>query len=328
MDTLYTPSQPAIVLDDQAVAERLPWVDLLEAIEHAVGATVVAPRRHRHKISSLSGEVGEFLIMPAWQDDQVLGLKLVTYWSQNSQLGQPTHGASYILLDARSGQLRAMIAAETLTHRRTAALSILSARRLAHPDARRLSVLGAGPLAESLVRGHFASGRFASITVHARSTARAEVLVGRLNADGIDCALESDLESAVSGADMIASATAANEPFLHGDWLSPSAHIDLFGSFTPRMRESDDRLMSRASEIWVDTLSAVDESGDLIDAIAAGVINRASVSGDFASLLAKKGDRVGGISVFKSVGIAAADFAAAKLVLGLSQGHDKVPPGA
>jgi ornithine cyclodeaminase len=304
-----------IQLDDDAVASNLPWPALVEAIECALRGRVRAAVRGSHMLNAADGEEGRFLVMPAWEDDEAIGIKLVTYWRDNVRRGTPTHGASYILLDARSGHVRAVMAAEALTHRRTAALSVIAARRLLRPNARRLLVIGTGPVAEHLVIAHHANGCFDKIEVFGRSAERSRALTQRLGKANIQCSVAPNLESAVRGAQMIASATSANLPFLKGEWLAPGTHVGLFGSFTPTMRESDDALMGNAAEIWVDALSAIDDAGDLVAPIANDTITRASICGDLQSLLERGPSTGEGITVFKSVGTGVADFAAAQLAL-------------
>lgn len=305
-------------LDDDAVASNLPWPALIEAIECAVRGGVRAAARGSHAINAADGEEGRFLVMPAWQDDVAIGIKLVTYWRDNVRRGTPTHGASYILLDARSGHVRAVMAAEALTHRRTAALSVIAAKRLLRPDASRLLVIGTGPVAEHLVKVHHATGSFDKIELFGRSADRSRAITQRLGEANIQCSVAPDLESAARSAHMIASATSATLPFLKGEWLAPGTHVGLFGSFTPAMRESDDALMGAATEIWVDALGAIDDAGDLVAPIANGTITRTSIRGDLQALLERGPSTGEGITVFKSVGTGVADFAAARLALARS----------
>jgi ornithine cyclodeaminase len=304
-----------IVLDDAAVAARLPWPELVAAIEEAVRRGVEAPARQNLRMASPDGSEGRLLVMPAWQDDDAIGLKIVTIWPDNPKRGLPSHGATYMLMDARSGHVRAVMAAEVLTHRRTAALSVLAARKLLPPNASRLLVIGTGPVAEQLLRAHAASGRFETTALHGRSAEKATSLARHLAEDGILVTPTTDLEASVRAADLIASATSAGRPFLRGEWLASNAHVALFGSFTAAMREADDAVMARASEIWVDSLNAIQESGEFLAPIASGAMDAADVRGDFAGLLARGGNGPQGITVFKSVGIALADFAAAGLAL-------------
>lgn len=300
--------------DDFQVAASLRWPALVSAIEVMLGDQANAPARSTHILNAAGGAQGHFLVMPAWQNDEVIGVKLVTIWTDNEDRGLASHGATYVLLDARTCRVHAMMAAEALTNRRTAALSLIAAQRLLPSEALRLLVVGSGPVAEHLVMAHASTGRFSSIEIAGRSAARAEALLKRLAGADIACARAANLEEAVRAADMVATATNAAVPIVHGDWLKPNAHVALFGSFTPQMRESDDAVMHRAAEIWVDTHAATTTSGDLVGSLAQGAIELSSIRGDLTALVQRGEEKCSGITVFKSVGIAAADLAAAKLV--------------
>lgn len=310
----------ALHLNDTEVAQRLSWPALIAAIEGMLLGAVVAPSRQNYPLTGPDGRAGQFLMMPAWTDDCMVGIKLVTAWPDNVARGLPNHGASYILFDAHSGEVRAVLAAEALTHCRTAAVSVLAASRLLPDGADSLLVVGTGPVAEQVVRAHAFSGRFSTITLYGRAADKAAALVAALGDLDVQCRVAPDLEAAVRSADMVVGATGATSPWLRGDWLRPEAHVDLIGGYTSTMREGDDRLVARATAIWVDTLDAIGECGDLVQPLAASIIDRTVIKGDLAMLLraglSKAGEPRGpGITVFKSVGIAAADLATARLVL-------------
>lgn len=304
-----------IHLNDEEVAERLPWPALVDAIDAAVRSESFAPPRLSYPIDGSAGEEGRLLVMPAWTDDTLVGIKLVTGWPSNQARGLPTHGASYILLDARSGEVRAMLAAEELTHRRTAAVSVLAARVLLPAGAERLLVVGTGPTAEQLVRAHAASGRFASIAIYGRNADRVAALVARVGDVSAPCEAAENLQAAVRSADMVVGATNATTPWLCGDWLRDHAHVDLIGSYTPDMREADDRVIERAAAIWVDTVKGTEVAGDIAQPLASGILDRGTIRGDLAALVTAGGPRPDGITLFKSAGWAVADLAAARLIL-------------
>lgn len=302
-------------LDDDAVAQLLDWPGLIAAIEMAMLGTAAVPPRQNYDMAVDGGASGRLLIMPAWERDEVIGIKIVTVWPDNPALGHPSHGASYILIDPRSGEIRAVLKAEALTHRRTAAVSVIAASRLLSPDAERLLVVGTGPVAEQLVRAHATSGRFTRIDVFGRSREKTIALTDRIQDVPCLCRPAFDLEYAARRADMIASATAATKPLIAGAWLRRDAYVDLIGGFTPGMRESDDDLITGASQIWVDTRVAIEEAGDLIQPISRGLLTRQAIHGDLGELLAKPRDERSGRAVFKAVGTASADLAAARLVI-------------
>jgi len=139
-----------------------------------------------------------------------------------------------------------------------------------------------------------------------------------LQRHGIDARVARSLEEAAREADIISCATLSKTPLILGDWLKPGAHLDLVGAYTPELRESDDRCVTRAS-LFVDTRAgALKEGGDIVIPLRAGLITEASIKGDLFDLC--RGTHAGRstaaeITLFKSVGTALEDFAAARLVL-------------
>jgi ornithine cyclodeaminase len=190
---------------------------------------------------------------------------------------------------------------------------------LARDDAQHLLVLGAGRIASLLPAAHRCVRDIARVSVWTRRPAQAEALVLQLRADGFDAHAVTDLPAAVAAADITSCATLATEPVVHGAWLQPGSHLDLIGSFTPAMREADDACFAGAA-LYVDTEEALTKSGELLGPLARGVITAASVRGTLAALV--RGEAAGRRShgertVFKAVGTALEDLAAAMLALGL-----------
>jgi ornithine cyclodeaminase len=297
------------------VHAALPWAALADALEDAFTAgDSEAPLRHAHAL----GAGGTLLLMPAWSP-MALGVKLVTVMPEAAQRGARTVQASYLLLDRTTGQPRALIDGEALTLRRTAAASALAAQLLARPDAQRLLVVGTGRLAPWMAQAHVAlRPDLTHVDVWGRSADAAEVVVETLREEGIDAEVALDLRHAVEQADVITCATTAREPLLHGAWLKPGAHVDLVGAFRRDMREADDATILRA-RVFVDTFAgALAEAGDLTQPIERGVVAREHVRGELAQLL--RGEVEGrlhrdDITLFKSVGSALEDLAAAALVV-------------
>jgi ornithine cyclodeaminase len=298
------------------VHAALPWPALVRALEEAfVAGDTEVPLRHVHAL----GEGGSLLLMPAWSAG-ALGVKLVTVMPQAAAQGLPTVQASYLLADRKSGAPLALLDGEALTVRRTAAASALAARHLARPDAKTLLVVGAGRLAPWLVRAHAAlRPALSRVMVWARRIDSARALAEQLQRDGIDAQPFADLATAVAQADIISCATTATEPLVQGGWLQPGTHLDLVGGFRPDMREVDDAAVARCAPIVVDTRAgALAEAGDLAQTLARGVITPERIAGDLAELL--RGDCRGRadrtqITLFKSVGTAIEDLAAARLVV-------------
>ena len=316
---------PALLhLNAAQVARALPWSQLVHALQQAFEQGCEVPARHPHAV----GENGTVLLMPAWRQGGRLGVKTVTIFPGNSALGLPGVHAIYTLFDARTGVPLAVLDGSELTARRTAAASALAARFLARDDARRLVVVGAGRVA-SLVPAAMRSVRpgLSEVTVWARQPAAAEALVQQLQSDGFKAKAASDLESAVRQADIVSCATLSTQALVQGEWLRPGTHLDLIGGFTPTMREADGRCMAR-SRVFVDTEEALLKAGDLLQAMAEGHFQAQAVQGTLAQLcLGQVMGRQGydEITLFKSVGTALEDLAAAELVL---RATDNPPPSA
>ena len=221
-------------------------------------------------------------------------------------------------MTGRTGAPIATLDGSALTVRRTAAASALAADYLARNDAAILLVAGTGQLAPALVQAHATMRPIREVRIWGRTPDKAAALARALNDEGFAATAVTELETGVRSADIVSCATLATSPLIKGDWLKPGAHLDLVGGFTPDMREADDEAMRRG-RIFVDTRDgALAEAGDLIDPIAAGVITEADVVGEMSELcrgtVAGRG-AADEITVFKSVGAAIEDLAAAELAL-------------
>lgn len=309
---------PLRVYSADEVHAALPWADLADALEDAFieGGTEV-PLRHAHALGEDGGE-GTLLLMPAWSA-AALGVKLVTVMPGAAAHGAGTVQASYLLLDRATGEPRALLDGEALTLRRTAAASALAAQHLARPDATRLLIVGSGRLAPWMARAHVAlNPELVHVAVWGRNADAAEDVVEILRDEGIDAEVAEDLRAAVQAAELISCATTSREPLVQGAWLAPGTHLDLVGSFRRDMREADDAAVARA-RIVVDTYAgALAEAGDLVQPLEAGVIERGQVLAELAEVL--RGEQrgrlaPGDITLFKSVGSALEDLAAARLVV-------------
>jgi len=256
------------------------------------------------------------LVMPAWTPGGHYGVKIVNVAAGNAERGLPALHASYLLHDASTGAPLALIDGDEITARRTAAASALAASWLAGADARHLLVVGAGRVARLLPAAYRTVRPIDRVTVWARRAAEAEALAQALSAAGVAAAASDDLERAVAAADVVSVATLATEPLIEGRWLRPGSHLDLIGSFTPAMREADDACFAGAG-VYVDTEEALQKSGDLLGPLDRGVFITAGVRGTLATLA--RGEAQGRRdeterTVFKSVGTALEDLAAAILV--------------
>lgn len=299
--------------------------EVIDALGEAFATGVNAPLRHHHTIERPSGADQTLLLMPAWSREVTkghIGVKIVTVTPDNGALSMPAVIGSYILMDGKTGTPEALIDGTKLTHWRTACASALAARYLAPSDPKTLLVIGAGELAPFLARAHADVRDYSRIIVWNRSPANAEKVVAGLVADGFDASTADDLDAAVGQADTITAATLSSEPLIKGALVKPGTHIDLVGAFTPKMRESDDDCIRRAS-IFVDTYEgATKEGGDIVMPLVAGVMSTDDIRADLAEMTTGKHKGRSSdeeITLFKSTGAALEDLAAAVLAYELAK---------
>ena len=297
--------------DRDATARRLDFPSLIAALERRFVEGCEVPARHVHAV----GDALTALVMPAWQPGRYFGLKVVNVAPGNAARGLPGLFATYQLFDATTGAPLASIDGGELTARRTAAASALAASRLARADARRQLIVGAGRVGGLLAPAMRAVRAIDDVMVWSRDPSAAMRLAASLAAEGHPARAVADLASAVPRADIVSCATLADEPLIRGEWLAPGSHLDLIGGFTPAMREADDACFVGAG-VWIDTAEALAKAGDLLHPIASGVFRREDVRGTLADLCAAPPPArdPAARTVFKSVGTALEDLAAAILV--------------
>jgi ornithine cyclodeaminase len=305
--------------DADAIRSHLPWSRVISALEQALCAEVDAPLRANHRIAVPGQPPGSLLVMPAWRAGKRLGVKLVTVFPGNADRGRRAVAAVYVLFDAGDGTPIAILDGEELTARRTAGASAYAASKLARRDARHLVMIGAGRMARPLIEAHRHVRQLERVSVWSRTPAHAEAMAEACARDGIPARACADLAAAVGSADIVSCATLATVPLVRGEWLRAGAHLDLVGAFRKDMRESDDLAMQRADLIVVDDrTAALAEGGDVVQPIASGAIPAGKVGAELRDLA--RGAHPGRthadqITVFKSVGFALEDLAAAEAVL-------------
>jgi ornithine cyclodeaminase len=303
-----------ITADD--IDRVLTYPALIEALREAFRAEVTVPIRHHHAIGNAM-----LLLMPAWTAGEqgaeaFLGTKIVTVFPDNGKLAKPAVLGSYILMSGATGEPLALMDGTSLTRWRTACASALAASYLAREDSTHLVMVGAGALAPYLVRAHAAVRPLKRVTLWNRTRGHAVQAAFALAVGGIEVEVSDDLEAAVRDADIVSCATLSATPLLCGKWLKKGTHVDLVGGFTPKMREADDDAVKK-SRVYVDTQAALKEAGDITQPLKSGALKKTGVHGDlFALCRGEKKGRTGNmqITLFKSVGTAIEDLAAAMLV--------------
>jgi alanine dehydrogenase len=306
------------ILGYSEVIAALDFPSLVEALRQMFRAGAEAPVRHHHAIPVPGGSEATLLLMPAWQAGRHVGVKVVTVFPDNVAQDAPSVMGAYLLLDGKTGRPQALLDGRALTARRTAAASALAASYLARPDCQRLLMVGTGALAGHLIEAHASVRPIVNVLVWGRNAEKAAKLAQRLSRRNLKITATTDLANAVRGAHVISCATLSEAPLIQGHWLPLGVHVDLVGGFRPEMREADDDCIRRA-RVFVDTRAgALEEAGDIIQPLRSGVLSEGDIAGDLFDLA--RGSRGGRryhdqITLFKSVGTALEDLAAARLAL-------------
>lgn len=304
------------IIDAEATRRALAFDRLIPALRDMFVQGCEVPLRHTHSLAAPGGEARTVLLMPAWQVDGYFGLKTVGIFPGNASRGLPGLHSTYLLFDASTGVPLAQLDGNEITSRRTAAASALAASYLAPEQASSLLVVGAGRVGSLVPEAFRAVRPIERVTVWDRNDAAAATLVERLRAQGIAASAAGDLATAVRDADIVSCATLATEPVVLGEWLRPDSHLDLIGSFKPDMREADDACFAGA-RLFVDTQEALQKSGELLGPMSRGVFTERDVLATLADLCSgRHAGRQGqsGRTVFKAVGTALEDLAAATVV--------------
>ena len=306
------------IINADSVAKTLPYDRLIESLRQAFSIDTISPERTQHKIKANGDSDATLLIMPAWKEGKNIGIKIVSVFPGNVEHNLSAVHANYFLLDGENGLPKAILDGTELTLRRTACTSALAADYLANHDAKTLLMVGTGNLAPHLVKAHMQVRNYSKVMIWGRRQKKAEELIALLKFDNIKIDVVKDLKAAVSVADVISCATLSNEPLILGKWLKPGQHLDLVGAFTPEMREVDNQAVA-LSKIMVDTYDgALSESGELIDALKEGAIVEKDILAELAEVIKEEKTvrtKADEITLFKSVGTALEDLAAAELVL-------------
>ena len=294
-------SDQPIFLNEEQVRQHLRMADLIPAMEKALmdfsAGKVVQPVRSVISVERHGGFLG---LMPALTSDG-LGLKAVTFYPPNAERGIPTHMATIFLVDPETGTPLAIMDGRLITEMRTAAVSAAATKLLASPEAKALAILGSGVQARSHVEALRLVRSFEKIRVWSPTREHAERFAREVGGTATSA------EEAVRGADVIVTVTSSTTPVLKGAWLKPHCHVNAVGACRPDWRELDDAAISNV--VFVDSREgALKESGDVI-------LSGAKVYAELGEALAGKiPSRANETTVFKSLGMAVEDIAAAMLV--------------
>jgi thiomorpholine-carboxylate dehydrogenase len=290
-----------LFLDEEQVRRYLRIKDLIPAMEKALidfsAGKVTQPVRSVIKVDPPGGFLG---LMPALTPDG-LGLKAVTFYPANAERGIPTHMATIFLVDPETGTPLVVMDGRLITEMRTAAVSAAATKLFASPAAKVLAILGSGVQARSHAEAVQLVRDFEEIRVWSPTREHAERFAKEISAKAMSA------KEAVRNADVVVTATNSKAAVLRGSWLKPGCHVNAVGACRPDWRELDDEAMQNV--VFVDSReAAMKESGDVI-------LSGAKIYAELGEALAGKvSSRARETTIFKSLGMAVEDIAAALLV--------------
>ena len=305
---------PIRILSASDVRAALPMPKAIDAMRHAysqlsAGKATAPPRQH------LSTDKGITLIMPAHLPERSeFGIKVVSVYDDNPNLGLPRISATVLVLDPTTGTPKAFMDGASLTAIRTGAGGGVAADLLARKNAKKVGLFGAGVQARAQLQAVMAVRNITSVNLISRTQTSAQQLAAEISewTDAPEVNLVSTPRQVVENADIVLCATTSATPLFDGSTLQPGTHITAVGTFIPEKREVDTITIRRAHRIVVDSREAcLEEAGDLI-------IPNAAIDAEIGEIV--NGDKPGRqsddeITFFKSVGVAVQDAVAGSVVL-------------
>ena len=307
-----------LIVNAREVGRLLPMRACIEAMAEALGALArgeaAMPQRQIVWTPEKTGALG---LMPSqWMSQQALGLKAVTFFPKNEGTELDSHQGAVLLYEARHGSLLAIIDATSITAIRTAAVSALATRHLARRDAGDLALIGSGVQARTHLEALRAVRPLRRVRVASATPERArrfaEREAKRWNLPITAC---DTVHEAVDGADLVCTVTSSRTPVVRGEWLASGAHVNAVGSSVASNRELDAAAVARSS-LYVDRReAALNEAGDFLLARQEGAVDDGHIRGEIGELVigrAKGRMSEDEITLFKSVGLAIEDLAAAR----------------
>lgn len=302
--------------------------EFIPLLKEAFCSDYTVPQRSHFNFSSGVGtETSTLLIMPAWLEGEFVGVKTVTVSPHNHVFDLPSIQGIYSLISAKNGKVIAQLDAKKLTVKRTAAASALASQMLSRKDVKSHLMVGTGALSSELIKAHCQVRPIEEARVWGRSKEKALAITEQLKGLDVELKVEESIQAGVQSSDVVSVATLSSSPLIQGNWLQPGQHLDLVGAYRPDMREADDKVVKRSS-IFVDSMAATQESGDLAIPLQEGTIEESNIKGDMFEL--SKGTIEGRssddeITLFKSVGHALEDLAAALYIVNKLNPKDLEP---
>ena len=315
-----------LIVNQAEVPRLLPMKECVDVMARAFASLARGeadmPVRQILWMAEKRGALG---LMPAHLSGvAALGLKAVTFFPRNEDTDLDSHQGAVLLFETGRGRLLAIIDATSITSVRTAAVSGLATRLLAKPDASDLALVGSGVEARTHLEAMLVVRTLERIRVASKTFERAKSFADRESKrHGIAITPCRSVEEAVTGADIVCTVTSSREPVVRGAWLSPGVHVNAVGSSVATARELDSEAVAKA-RLFVDHRgSALEEAGDFLLARADGAVGDEHIVGELGQLVTGQvpgRQSPSDITLFKSVGLAIEDVAAAQHIYSKARG--------
>ncbi|HZB25149.1 MAG TPA: ornithine cyclodeaminase family protein [Vicinamibacterales bacterium] len=322
-----------VILTESDVRGVLAMPELIEAMEAALVAySTGRAQQPVRTVLEVGPDKAFFGVMPASLPElPALGAKLVTVFEGNAARGLPTHLATILLLDPQTGALLAQVDGRFITEVRTAAVSAVATRLLAVPHASTLGIIGSGVQAGSHLDALRCVRPLARVRVWSPSIERRERFAAEAaGRSGLDVEVCGSAEAAVRDAELVVLATSARTPVVRNRWIADGTHICAVGACRPDQQEMEPAILGRA-RVFVDSRTgALAESGDIRAAIAQGLLDGDAIAGEIGALAAGRltgRQRPDQVTVFKSLGMAVEDVAAAYLAYSRAMARRRLGTG-
>ena len=309
-----------LIADQDLVTELLPMEDAIGVMRRALTllaeGDVMMPLRSMLHLPKGGAVMG---LMPSYLGGlEAVGVKVIAEFPANFGSEYDTHQGVVLFFDTERGLLRAMVDATAVTAIRTAAVSGLVTDLLANPDAGDLAIIGAGTQAHTHLQAMAAVRPVRRVRVYSVPAESAATFADRESRrTGLKIEVAASAEQAVEGADLICTVTTSHEPVVHGAWVSPGAHINAVGAYNPATRELDSALVAK-SRLYADRReSLLNEAGEFLIPKGEGLFGDEHIVGEIGEVLTGKARARTSpqeITLFKSLGIAIEDLAAAHYV--------------
>ena len=298
----------------EEVALLLPMGECIgvmkEAFRNLADGKCLQPLRSLMWLPDRKGLLG---MMPGYaQGPGILGIKVITVFHGNRDIGLPSHQGTVNLFDSNTGTPLLIADAMEITSIRTAAASALATSMLSREDSEKLAIIGAGEQAERHIQAISLVRKISEVFLWGRNEERAFELAHKITSNSkLTVSVKKSVAEAVQHADIICTVTSSSQPVLRGEWIQPGTHINAVGACSPNARELDTNAVQMSSLFTDSYESLCNEAGDFLIPKNEGAIDEAHIKGILSELVSgtKKG-RTGQdeITLFKSLGIAAEDI--------------------